>query len=657
MKNLLPVIIVLYANSLVAQTTWGDSLTIGITATVEPSPEKITLHWIYDADAEDYMVYRKLKTETNWTTLDTIAWYSLMYADTAVNINTAYDYKIKMNAASTPDKYGYVSSGIKVEPTSNRGIVIVVTENSYITDPGFMTAYDQFIFDMEMDGWRVKEIFVSAADIVSDVKDLITEKYNEDIENTISLVLLGHVPVPYSGNINPDGHPDHLGAWPTDTYYADMDGTWTDATVNNATSSNSKNHNIPGDEKFDQSYIPSDVELQTGRIDFYDLPAFAKTEKELLIAYLQKDHAFKTKQIIVNDKAIIDDNFLGYTEGFSQNGFRNFAPLVGNENIFMNDYFTEPSYFTGSGETYLWSYGCGGGWYQGAGGVGDTYSFSIDSLSTVFTMLFGSYFGDWDNSDAFLRAALAQGNTLTNCWAGRPNWHFYHMAMGEVIGYSAQLTQNNSTLYFGSTIPGLTRMVSINLLGDPSLRMHYVALPSNLHFLFPLEGADNFSVNWTASSDDVIGYNIYRKNVDSVWYEKRNEYPVTGTDFPDSFSENGTFIYIVKAVELKTTPSGSYYNESLGITDTIDLVSPVHEMIAGVINIYPNPVADDLHIACAGINEQIIYTISDVNGKTILEGLTSGNNFIIDVEDLPGGIYLLKMQMNSNSVTRKFVKI
>jgi hypothetical protein len=42
-------------------------------------------------------------------------------------------------------------------------------------------------------------------------------------------VLIGNVPVPYSGDLNPDGHSDHDGAWPTDTYYAEMNGTWTDA--------------------------------------------------------------------------------------------------------------------------------------------------------------------------------------------------------------------------------------------------------------------------------------------------------------------------------------------------------------------------------------------------------------------------------------------
>ena len=32
--------------------------------------------------------------------------------------------------------------------------------------------------------------------------------------NTKAVYLLGRIPVPYSGFINPDSHPDHEGAWP-----------------------------------------------------------------------------------------------------------------------------------------------------------------------------------------------------------------------------------------------------------------------------------------------------------------------------------------------------------------------------------------------------------------------------------------------------------
>ena len=62
------------------------------------------------------------------------------------------------------------------------------------------------------------------------------------------------------------------------------------------------------------------------------------------------------------------------------------------------------------------------------------------SMGGVFNMAFGSYFGDWDNKNNFLRAHLASGQGLTNVWAAIPNWYFHHMGMGDPIGYSATLT-------------------------------------------------------------------------------------------------------------------------------------------------------------------------------------------------------------------------
>jgi hypothetical protein len=73
--------------------------------------------------------------------------------------------------------------------------------------------------------------------------------------------------------------------------------------------------------------------------------------------------------------------------------------------------------------------------------VGSTSDFANGPVKSVFNMLFGSYFGDWENQNNFLRASIAaEGYTLTNCWAGRPNWHFHHMALGETIGYGTRLT-------------------------------------------------------------------------------------------------------------------------------------------------------------------------------------------------------------------------
>jgi len=58
-----------------------------------------------------------------------------------------------------------------------------------------------------------------------DVKSIIINEYIADPANVKAVFLLGQIPLPYSGYLNPDGHSDHKGAWPADAYYADMDGS------------------------------------------------------------------------------------------------------------------------------------------------------------------------------------------------------------------------------------------------------------------------------------------------------------------------------------------------------------------------------------------------------------------------------------------------
>ena len=71
--------------------------------------------------------------------------------------------------------------------------------------------------------------------------------------------------------------------------------------------------------------------------------------------------------------------------------------------------------------SYLWGYGCGGGTYTSCSGVGTSADFAASDPRVVFTMFFGSYFGDWESRDCLLRAPLASaGGGLTCCWATSP---------------------------------------------------------------------------------------------------------------------------------------------------------------------------------------------------------------------------------------------
>lgn len=552
------------ASFFMAQTC--QQAAVELWAKVQTSPPTVTLNWVGMPSTTNYQVARKAKAATIWTTLaPTISGTVTSYVDNGVVAGGDYEYRVYRTAPTLSyAAYGYIHVGVESPAIENRGKLILVIANNFSTTlaPEIKRLQD----DLEGDGWRVLTTYVSPTMAVTAVKAIITSTYNLDPANTKAVFLLGHVPVPYSGNFNPDAHPDHLGAWPADVYYGEMNGTWTDASVNNSAASRPENDNIIGDGKFDQTVLPSDAELQVGRVDLANMTSFTLTETQLLKNYLDKDHDYRKKVFTATRRAVIDDNF-GYFSGeaFASSGWKNFGPLVTPSNVAVGDYFGTMA----AGNSYLWSYGCGGGSYTSCGGIGVTNDFTTSNLGGVFTMLFGSYFGDWDATNNFLRAPLCQGKTLVNMWSGRPHLQVHHMGLGETIGYSMLVNQNNSNTYYysyGGSGAG-PKHVHIALMGDPTLRNDVVSPVSNV--VATRIGA-NCHINWTASTQtNVLGYNIYMKNDTNTNYVKINPTLITGTSYTNNcMVYPGIYKYMVRALVLEDGPSGKYYNMSEGIADT-----------------------------------------------------------------------------------------
>jgi len=72
------------------------------------------------------------------------------------------------------------------------------------------------------------------------------------------------------------------------------------------------------------------------------------------------------------------------------------------------------------------------------------------------------------------------------------------------------------------------------------------------------------------------------------------------------------------------------------------------------IKIYPNPVSDRLFFDAGTEIIEEIY-ISDLTGKTILQTKPEGNTGNIHVSELRAGIYIARIKLQNNVITRKFV--
>ena len=98
-------------------------------------------------------------------------------------------------------------------------------------------------------------------------------------------------------------------------------------------------------------------------------------------------------------------------------------------------------------------------------------------------------------------------------------------------------------------------------MGDPTLRMHTVTPPSALVAATnPTGGVD---LSWNASPETVPGYHVYRGPTAAGPFVRLNSGSGHGTNYTDPVITRCA--YMVRAVKLEVSASGSYYNASQGI--------------------------------------------------------------------------------------------
>ena len=555
---------------------------VRVSAEVQATPRRITLKWPSDSRSVAYSLSRKLPDATSWGAPLDLGVGTTSYIDTGVLSSDTYEYWISKWEVDTYAYAGegYICVGIEAPLVEQRGKVVLIVDSSCAASLSNELA--RLVTDLVGDGWMVlrHDVPRSAVDPaetspsawsvrsneVASVKALIKADYEADPANVKALFLVGHVPVPYSGDLFPDAHAEHKGAWPADGFYGDIDGVWTDVAVNRSTAGDPRNRNVPGDGKLDQTLWPPNgngqagLELQVGRVDFANLPAFAESEIDLLRRYLDKNHAFRHKSFIADRRGLVDDNLGPFGGEFpAANGWRSFAAFFDATNTVAADWLSVPAPLI-----YLWGFGCGSGTFTSCSGVASTSQLAVGEPGeprVVFSMLFGSYFGDWDSRDNLLRATIATTNyTLASLWATRPPLHLHHMGVGKTIGFSTRVSQNNDGILYSAN--GFQRFVHVALMGDPTLRMHIVAPVSGV--TAAANGVGGANVSWNASPDTVLGYHVYKSPVAAGPFARVNEHLITGTSYTDTNSPTPC-VYMVRAVTLEVSGSGSYYNPSTGI--------------------------------------------------------------------------------------------
>lgn len=624
------------------------------------------LSWNNDSLANTYQIYRKKFDDTIWNFRGSVFEKTNFFIDTDVQDGIIYEYKI-IKLSKDFKGYGYICTGTNIPAKEYRGRLLLLIDKTIANH--LETELERYKMDLIGDGWVVKDYLVPRSEefdpvAVQNIKNLIDYEYHSYPADLKAVILFGRIAVPYSGNYAFDGHFNHNGAWPADVYYGVINGQWTDIFVNNQNSDSSFNHNTPFDGKFDQTNIPEKVRLQIGRIDFYNLPVFKESEIELLRNYLDKNHNFRHKKIDVPFRSIIDDGFGMYSpEAFASNAWMNFSSLMPADSIFEGSFMQRLKK-----EPYFWAYGCNSGAFDNILSIAYADQFASQNVNAVFTIYLGSWLGDWNTKNNLLRASVASSpSILGSFFSGRPFWHFHQMSMNQSIGYCTLISQNNRYIYESSGTNGYNG-IHIALMGDPTIRMFYVPPPENLRLALSSVSGNKIinQISWDESSNDIIGYNIYRTTDLTSKFQKLNELPIKGTFYVDTVVFSNKYIYMLKSLKLENSFTGSFYNESQGKFLTVDKINDVSDQIIknNVLRISPNPSSEFCNVEFELIEPNFIeLSIMDINGKnikTFFSGyLNSGKHkFKLDFDDninavFSSGFYIIKLKTNREIIFGK----
>lgn len=523
----------------------------------------------------------------NWTALwtnSTTAEYAGSYDDTNITAGIHYEYKLASTVtnwvcAATNNSwrtYQFISTGINVPLTETNGNIILLVESAVAAS--LVSELNMLTNDLHASGYNVFRHDVAASDVtdagwtnaVASTKALVVADWNTDTNADWTLYIIGHVPIPYAGLSSPGSHTENYGAHSADWYYADMvESGWTDTTANDTTADYAYNYNVPGDGKFDQTYVPAAPQFRVGRVDFRNMPGFGKTEVQLLSQYLTRAHNWKTKQFSVRDKGLI---IATTTRPFEAHG-RQSSFLGGSGSTDFGNWLTLA---TNLASSYMFASSRGSGQFTHDDELGWTTNFASTNLFAAFTSMHGSYYGDYDSamqSNIFVMASLASaGCTLANYYqesrllfdspamnlpvVQRMFEHAHNFFSGAGAYYSAFAT------YSGAWFDNKERAKNYTQhLGDPTIKMRVVAPP--LHSYAVRSGTDVI-VSWTNSYDSATGYYVDRAPTSNLNAFVRLTGSPTNSPYTDSGASSGNWTYRIRAVKLEDSANRSFYDTSLG---------------------------------------------------------------------------------------------
>jgi len=575
-----------------------------------------------------YEIRYKKSDQTTWQMLTNFPSSTAVYTYSGSHTflsDERYDFNVaaySYNGASSHADVAQTSAAINAKPLDNPGNVLLLIDEDLQAYYG--SQMNQIVSDLTKDlvgdGWKVFSDFAPRhVDDYSQTGFLVNNYANawavrtdintHYVNNGVNTILIiGHVVIPYSGYINPDGHGKRSG--PADLFYGDIDGVWSDTNPTTAMSAEPEEFQYgAGDGRMDQSNIPalSDgvtynvLELSVGRVDFARMSAPNNTmqaEVDLIGAYFNKTRKFRfviapyplqrraaawswsvatsgykfdPHDMVTRFRAVLgaDPSLVVSANSLIQQSASYVMGFTGGLNDFSSGYvaFTpklKPGDTTSGNNVGLWHHP-------------DDFLITSRVPRVGFHFFFCSYLWDWNlpAGKAFHRGLLAGLDYgLAAVWDEGRTSHLQSLGLGETLGavqiHNVQKYTGIRTEHSGVVVAPAPENENYNhsdatylaIMGDPTLRLDYLRPP-------PSASISGTILSWAPSAEPGVQYLAYAKDASTGSYVRvgSSSQPVPCCSVTLTPTEAQSPSFMVRATKTIVSGVGSYQGLSQGTFD------------------------------------------------------------------------------------------
>ncbi len=592
------------------------------------------------------------------------------YIDRNLGTGQAWEYQVRRKdtwqyAAFTYDAIGYTAGAMLLDRTNPQGQLILLVAEDVVQN--LPSEYERLKRELTADGWWVKELIVARAsdwdsgETVSEIRSRIQDIYQDapTDDKPRQLFILGHVALPRCGASEvaaPDQHNENKGARGCDAYYADIDGVFTDTvTFDPGNLVDPLLVNRPGDYKWDQDFLPSEVELAFGRVDFADLTDLAGEEMDLLRSYLNRLSNYR------NVAPGFDmGNRTAFFQGFDNSNdgsYRSLPNISGAAGVLQNVAgANHPQWVKEQGPFQMYMQN------RSVPEVVDWETYGMEA--TVFSSDQSYWgFGDLPQGQSVysrIRALLGvESKCLVTLWTTTGLNIFHQLGTGMNLGESLReiINHNRENQKLEKPpqdfdTPQWWNRTHFAYYGDPSLRLYQVAPVADLKIE---AGAIGARLSWSASPDAAIeGYHLYRSASEWGPFEKITATVQTGLSYEDPDYQVGDW-YLVKAVAIESTGAGLFYNPSLGRLIQGQFSVTTHNLSSiNSFKIFPQPTSDHLFVETDAPWQSL--SLSSITGQLLEYWPGSGRTRQkLELGHYPAGIYLLTIEQKEGLQYQKII--